>query len=120
VNEKPTTSLQKAKLAAYAALNKKADHPQILDLKSLNAFVEVFVIVSGNTTIQVNAIFQEIQRVMEEHKIRIQHIEGSQGGTWILMDLGDVVVHIFRKQEREYYGLEKLWKNAHKISLPKI
>ncbi|NTV52863.1 MAG: ribosome silencing factor [Candidatus Firestonebacteria bacterium] len=112
--------MKKAQLVAFAALNKKALNPVILDLKELSSVSDFFVIVSGNTEIQVFAIYQEIERVCREEKIPIFHTEGSQGSKWILLDLGDVLVHIFRQSERDYYNLEELWHRAHPVALPKL
>jgi ribosome-associated protein len=120
VNEKELGSLKKARLVAYAALNKKALNPVILNLKELSSFSEFFVIVSGNTEVQVFAICQEIERVCCEEKIQIFHTEGSQGSKWILLDLGDVLVHIFRQPERDYYNLEELWHQARTVTLPEL
>jgi len=114
------TTLKKARLVAYAALNKKALNPVILNLKDLSSFSDFFVIVSGNTEVQVFAIYQEIERICTEEKIRIYHTEGSQGSSWILLDLGDVLVHIFRQTERDYYNLEELWNQARPVTLPEL
>lgn len=111
---------RKAVLLTYAALNKKALQPVILGLAGLTDIADYFVIVSGKTEIQVRAIFQEIEKICKEHKLSIRHTEGETAGSWILVDLQDVVVHIFRQAEREFYDLEKIWKNARRISLPKL
>jgi ribosome-associated protein len=114
------TLLQKAKILTYATLNKKAIDPVILNLKELSSVADFFVIVSGSTEIQVYAIYQEIERICKEEKIKLIHVEGSQGAKWILVDTGGVVVHIFRQSEREYYDLESLWHHAKRVPLPKI
>ncbi len=114
------TSRQKAKIIGYAALNKKAIHPIILDLRLQSDIADYFVIASGNTDVQVRAIFNEIERVCGEEGIRIFHSEGAGIGTWILMDLGDVIVHIFRQSERRYYDLEKLFQGCKYVGLPKL
>jgi ribosome-associated protein len=120
VSEKEITTLTKARLVAYAAQNKKALNPVILNLKDLSSFADFFVIVSGATDVQVYAIYQEIERVCREEKIPIFHTEGSQGSKWILLDLGDVLVHIFRQTERDYYNLEELWSKAKRVNLPEL
>lgn len=105
---------------AYAALNKKAHDPVILDLTGLSDFTEYFVIASGRTDVQVRAIYQEIERICREERIPITHVEGADAAAWILADLGDVVVHIFRQTEREFYDLEGLWRQARRVSLPSL
>jgi ribosome-associated protein len=114
------TSLQTAKLMAYAANNKKAIDPLILDLKNHSDIADFFVIVSGQTDIQVQSIYTELDRVCTEEKIQVLHAEGQESRTWILMDLGDVMVHIFRQEEREYYQLETIWKDCKIVKLPKL
>ena len=120
VAEDKSAAPQRARLLAYAALNKKAHDPVILDLRGLSDLTDYFVVVSGNTDIQVRAIFQEIQRVCREHKLPIRHVEGERVGTWILLDHGDVVTHIFRQAERDFYDLEGLWHRAPRLALPKM
>ena len=117
VIELRTVSRQKARLLAYAALNKKAHDPVILDLHGLSNLTDLFLIVSGRTDVQVRAILQELQRICREERYAIHHSEGEQASSWVLLDLGDVVVHIFRQSEREFYDLERLWHQAPRISL---
>ncbi len=117
---KTLTPRQKARLLAYAALNKKALDPVILDLRGVSDIADYFVIVSGATTIQSQAIHQEIMRVSKENGLHISHTEGESSATWILLDMDDVVVHVFRQAERHFYRLEKLWHAAKRLPLPKI
>ena len=114
------TSRQKACLVAYATQNKKALEPIILDLDGVSELTDFFVIASGNTGIQVRTILQEVERVCHEEHIPIYHVEGSETGTWVLIDLGDVVVHVFRQPKREFYNLEHLWRKAARVALPKL
>ncbi len=117
---KRPTSRQKAVMIGYAAANKKALHPVILDLRQQSDIADYFVIASGNTDVQVRAIINEIERVCAEEGIRIFHSEGLGSGTWVLLDLGDVMVHIFRQSERRYYDLEKLCQGCKYVGLPKL
>lgn len=104
----------------YAAANKKALNPLILDLRTHSDITDFFVIVSGRTDIQVMSIFQEMERVCHEEKIPVEHTEGLESRTWVLMDLGDVIVHIFRQEERDYYRLEEIWQKAKTVALPEL
>jgi len=104
----------------YAAVNKKALNPLILDLRTHSDIADFFVIVSGRTDIQVMSIFQEMERVCHEEKILVEHTEGLESRTWVLMDLGDVIVHIFRQEERDYYRLEEIWQKAKTVALPEL
>ncbi len=107
-------------MVAYASLNKKALDPVILDLRERSEFTDFFVIVSGRTEIQVRTITQEVERVCREERIPILHSEGGQVNSWVLLDLGDVVVHVFREAERHFYDLEGLWHRARRVTLPPL
>lgn len=114
------SSKQKALLMAYGGINKKAIDPLVLDICELSSLADFFVIVSGKTEIQVRAITQEIERVCLEEKIKIYKIAGEGVWSWVLMDMGDVIVHIFKDRERHYYDLESLWQKAGRVSIPEL
>lgn len=101
-----------ADLAAETASNKKAKDVVILDIQGLSVIADYFVICSGNSQTQVQAIAKEIKDKMHEHQVEIKGSEGMEQARWVLIDLGDVVVHIFHKEEREFYKLERLWGDA--------
>ena len=111
-------SLEIALLTAEAAGEKKAFDTLILDLRGLAYVADFFVICSGSNTTQVGAISDGIEHILAQQRVRPSHIEGQAGSTWVLMDYGDVVVHIFDQHTRIYYSLEKLWHDAPRIPLP--
>lgn len=74
------------------------------------AIADYFVIATGNTSSQTQAIADEVEKVAEENEISIVGVEGYREGSWILVDLGDIIVHVFTPEAREYYNLERLWK----------
>ncbi len=101
-----------------ASREKKAENLVVLDLKGLSDIAEFFVILSGKSNIHVQSIYEGIvKRVEEKLGIRPDHVEGLRLGRWILLDYGDVVVHIFYKEFREYYDLEGLWIDAKRIKI---
>lgn len=108
-------SLETAQLTAEAADEKKAFDILILDLRGLTYLTDYFVICSGSNTNQVGAIADQVMQVLAMHGVRTSHIEGQSGATWLLMDYGDVVVHVFDEQARIYYSLEKLWNDAPRV-----
>ena len=108
-------SFESAQLMAQAADEKKAYDILILDLRGMTYLADYFVICSGSNSAQVGAISDQIAHVLAMHGIRTSHIEGQAGATWLLMDYGDVVVHIFDEQTRIYYSLEKLWNDAPRV-----
>ena len=108
-------SLDTAQLCAEAADNKKAIDILILDLRGLTYIADYFVICSGSNTTQVSAISEEVSHILAKAGEHPSHIEGGAESSWVLLDYGDVVVHVFEEQTRVYYGLEKLWSDAPRI-----
>lgn len=113
--ETPLESKNRALAAARSAASKKARDIAILELKKLTVIADYFVICSGESTTQVGAIVDEIREDFEKKKIRLIGIEGAANNQWVLLDFGDVVVHVFEQETREYYQLEKLWLDAPRI-----
>ena len=92
--------------------NKKGYDVKILDLRTLATFADYFVICSADSDTQVKAIADEIDKELRDTGIRYWHKEGYKALTWVLIDYVDVVVHIFKKDSRDFYKLEKLWGDA--------
>jgi ribosome-associated protein len=108
-------SLQAAQLCAAAADDKKAIDILILDLRGLTYIADYFVICSGSNITQVSAIADGVWQSLAQHGVHPSHVEGGPEASWVLMDFGDVVVHIFEEQARAYYSLEKLWSDAPRV-----
>lgn len=106
-----------AQLAAETANDKKAKDTIILDIRGLSVIADYFVICSGNSETQVQAIASEIKDKMNEYGVEVKGTEGLDQARWVLLDLGDVVVHIFHKEERDFYRLERLWADAPRITV---
>ena len=101
-----------AQLAGRLALEKKAFDVKVLDLRKLSAVTDFFVICSAQVDIHAKAIADSILENLEKKGIEVWHDEGYQASRWILLDYVDVVVHIFLKEARDFYALEKLWGDA--------
>ncbi len=99
-------------LIARLSLEKKAENVIIMDLKEITPITDYFVICSGDSDIQVKAICDYIIEELEKENIQIWHVEGHQALNWVLLDLVDVIIHIFRPEVRDFYALEKLWGDA--------
>jgi ribosome-associated protein len=107
------------RLAIECAAEKKAFDMRVLDLRDIASFTEVFIIASGANQRQVQAIADEIQdQLKKQLQTRPIRIEGYGTGEWSLLDYGDFIVHIFNKEAREFYDLERLWRDARKVELP--
>jgi len=113
-------SLDAAQLCAGAADSKKALDILVLDLRKLTTICDYFVICSGSNSTQVGAIAEGIGQDLAKAGFHPSHVEGAMGATWVLMDYGDVVVHVFEEQTRAYYSLEKLWGEAPRMALAAV
>jgi len=90
----------------------------ILEVKKLSSFTDYFVICSGHSDRQVQAIAGHIEERLKEGNFRPLSVEGKREGRWVLLDYGDVVIHVFYQPVREFYDLERLWADAPRIDLP--
>ena len=89
---------------------------QILDIRDMTAIADYFVIISGGSTPQLNAIAEEVEDKMAEAGYHTYHHEGNGQSRWIILDYGDVIVHIFHRDMREFYNLERLWSKDNRKS----
>lgn len=105
-------SIDKARLCMKTIGERKAVDPVLLHVEGLTSVADYFLIASGNSTRQVQAIGRHLQRTLREAGLRAYGTEGEQEGQWVLMDYGDVVIHIFYQPLREFYDLEGLWSEA--------
>lgn len=95
-----------------AADDKKAMNLVALNLQGISMIADYFVICHGNSETQVQAIATEVRKKAEELGARVRGMEGMDTARWVLVDLGDVVVHVFHRDDREYYNIERLWSDA--------
>jgi ribosome-associated protein len=103
--------------AVRAALDKKAMDVVVLDLRHTPAFTDFFLVCSGQSTRQVQAIADAVEDALRAAKVRPSHIEGYGRAEWILMDFFTFIVHVFTPQTREFYSLERLWGDAERIDV---
>ena len=108
-------SIDKAKLCLKTIRERKAVNPVLLHVEDLTSVTDYFLITSGNSTRQVQAITRHLQKTLREAGFRLYGTEGEQEGHWVLMDYGDVVIHIFYQPLREFYDLEGLWTEAPEV-----
>ena len=110
-------SKQLANKIAGLIFNKKGFDVKILDISQLTTMTDYFVICSGDSDTQVKAISDEVDKKLRDEGIKCWHTEGYKSLSWVLLDYVDVVVHVFKKDAREYYNLEKLWGDANIIDV---
>ncbi len=108
-------SLEKALLSLKFVRERKALEPVLFDVAGLTSFTDYFLIVAGGSTRQVQAITRHLVRSMRESGWHANGVEGEQEGQWVLVDYGDVVVHVFYEPIRAFYDLESLWIEAPRV-----
>ncbi|MEW6096974.1 MAG: ribosome silencing factor [bacterium] len=116
----PKSAKDIALRCAQAALTKKANDVIVLEMKKITDITDYFVICSGRSDVQVRAIADAVDELLNKEKIKAHHIEGYEWANWILIDLCDVVIHIFYEETRKLYGLESLWGDAKVIKVKDV
>lgn len=107
-----------ARVAARAAADKKAEELIALDVSEHLVLTDAFLVASGANERQVRAIVNAVDEAMHNEGVRAARTEGMREGRWVLMDYGDLVVHVQHTEDREFYALERLWKDSPVIELP--
>ncbi|WP_099158569.1 ribosome silencing factor [Virgibacillus ndiopensis] len=110
-------TLEVIETIAEACDDKRAENIIALDMKEVSLVADYFLICHGSNERQVQAIARAIKESVEEEGITIKRLEGFEQARWVLVDAGDIVCHIFHKDERSYYNLERLWGDASRIQL---
>jgi ribosome-associated protein len=116
VKEPVTDAMERSRIAAAAAADKKGDDIVILDVGDILGIADAFVIASASNTRQVRTIVEEVEKQLRERAdARPRSVEGLDDASWVLLDYGDVVVHVFLTETRSFYGLERLWADADRV-----
>jgi len=111
------TAQTKAQRAARAALDRKAVDLVVLDVQGLSGVTDYFLVCSGRSTTHLKSITDAIREELKEDGVRPLHVEGATESGWVLLDYGDVLMHVFLEDTRAYYALERLWGDAPSISV---
>ncbi len=105
-------ALEAAKVAQAALEDKLGEDIKALDLRGLSNIADCFVIASGKNANQLRAMADEVEQKLFQAGVKLHHSEGYSGGTWILLDFGNLIVHLFHREQREFYGLDHIWGDA--------
>jgi ribosome-associated protein len=105
------------RLAAEAALDKRAQDLVVLDLQGMSTLADFFLVCTGRSATQIDTIGDAVQAALRAEGIRVRHREGTAESGWLLLDYGDVVVHVFGEDTRQFYSLERLWGDAPVLSV---
>jgi len=108
------------KIALKAADDKKALDVVVLDISHIASFANYFLFCSGESSRQIQAIADEVEARLKDSGFRPSHIEGYRNAEWILMDYMDLVIHIFSRNARAYYNLERLWRDGKRMDVEKL
>ena len=104
--------LQIAQRAVEIASDKQASNIILLDIRAIADFADYFVLLSADNSRQINALVEDITLSLKGEGVTVSHREGTMQSGWVLLDYGDVVIHVFSPEERQYYRLEELWRQA--------
>lgn len=111
------TSIDIIKTVVSALEEKKAEDITILDISEVSVMADYFLIASGSNINQVHALCDNVEKEMLKKEIKCRQTEGYQNGNWILMDYGDFIIHIFDKENRFFYDLERIWRDGKEIKV---
>ncbi len=111
------SSLELATICSEAALDTKAEDLVILDVREISSFADYFIIMSGRSSRHVQGLAEAMEKAMRSKRISAAKAEGIKEGMWVLLDFGDIVVHIFYHEQRSFYDLEGLWHDAPRVEI---
>lgn len=114
------TSKELAKLAYTALDDKKGEDIRIIDISRISVLADYFIIASGSNKNQVQAMADNVQEELYKAGTEVKQVEGYQSGNWILMDYGDIIIHVFSSEDRLFYDLEKIWRDGANISIEEL
>lgn len=109
-------SKEMTKLAIAALEDKKGEDIKIIDISNVSVIADYFIIAGGNNKSQIQAMSDEVEEKLGRAGANVKQIEGYQTASWVLMDFNDIIVHIFDKENRLFYDLERIWRDGKQIS----
>lgn len=110
-------SKEMVKIAAKALADKKAEDVRIIDIREISTIADFFVIADGSNANQLTAMRDAVDEELYKAGYHTKQVEGNQNSTWILMDYNDIIVHIFSKEDRLFYDLERVWTDGKQIAI---
>lgn len=113
-------SLNMVKIAYDALDDKLAEDIKIIDIRSISVLADYFIIADGNNKNQVQAMVDNVQEELFKAGYKMKQMEGYREGNWILLDFGDIIIHIFDKENRLFYDLERIWKDGKEVSIEEL
>ena len=109
-------SKEMARIAWQALSDKKGEDIKIIDITGVSVLADYFIIASGNSESQISALVENVEEELHKAGYHLKQREGRSGASWILLDFGDIIVHVFDKENRLFYDLERIWKDGKDIA----
>ena len=109
-----------ARIAYDALSDKKGEDIKIIDITGVSVLADYFIIANGNSDSQVNALVDNVEEELHKAGYHLKQREGRANSSWILLDFGDIIVHVFDKENRLFYDLERIWKDGRDITLEEL
>lgn len=106
-----------AKIAIMALEDKKANDIHVIEISEVSTIADYFIIANGTNRNQVQALIDSVEEALEKVNCRVKQIEGYDSANWILMDYGDIIIHVFDQENRLLYDLEKMWRDGTQVEL---
>ncbi|MDE7314059.1 MAG: ribosome silencing factor [Eubacterium sp.] len=103
------SSKEMAKIAYHALSDKKAENIQIIDISGISVLADYFVIADGTNQNQIEAMRDAVEEALYKAGVQVKQVEGNRSSSWLLMDYGEIIVHVFSKEDRLFYDLERIW-----------
>lgn len=113
-------SREMAKAACHALSEKKAEDIRIIDISEISPLADYFIIATGTNTNQIQAMVDAVDESLAKAGYHAKQIEGNRNSSWILMDYSDIIVHIFSREDRLFYDLERIWTDGKRIEIDTI
>lgn len=110
-----TQSKEMAKLVIHALEDKKAEDIKVIDISEVSVIADYFIIANGNNRSQIQALSDNVEEALGKAGYPLKQIEGYQNANWVLLDFNDVIIHIFDKENRLFYDLERIWRDGRLI-----
>lgn len=110
-------SKEMARIAYEALADKKGEEIKIIDITGISVLADYFIIANGNSDSQVNALVDNVEEMLHKAGYPLKQREGHASSSWVLLDFGDIIVHVFDKENRLFYDLERIWKDGKDISI---
>lgn len=113
-------AMEMARIAYDALSDKKGEDIRIIDISHISVIADYFIITDGTNESQVKALIENVDEKMSKAGYSIKQQEGQNSGTWVLMDYGDIIVHVFDKENRSFYNLERIWSDGKPVEREKL